>query len=315
MYRTKNYETENISGWTQCGSVDAPSFEIELDHIKDVSKGDYIQYAIRAIGSAGTGYASDWVDSNWIRRNLPPTKPTNIIINKTNVISGEDVTLSWGESYDADGNWFEYVVDYSINDNGSTDDSYFDIILRGADNNNTTWTIVGDPLDKIRFRIRAEDEFGVGSAWAYSDYVTIINNPPNAPTNLRISKTSVASGTYIDISWDENEDIDIDNNFDVYRSQYSINDNGSVSDEYFAHDIETASATEHTHKVVGNPSDKIRFRVRSEDAVGAVSEWVYSDYVTIIDTIYIYNGTSWDNYVIYIYNGENFEKYKFNIMQ
>ncbi|MCL2670531.1 MAG: DUF6273 domain-containing protein [Clostridiales bacterium] len=119
-----------------------------------------------------TTLVSDTPDTNGyytIVWNSAPTTPPSINV-PTNLISGQSVLISWGESTDPDGDTpISYWLEYSIN-GGS-----FASLFNGMD---TSYTHLIGAWSTVQYRVMAVDSFGNQSSWLASPVRTVSNNNP-----------------------------------------------------------------------------------------------------------------------------------------
>lgn len=111
--------------------------------------------------------------------NQAPTAPASITV-PTEVIGGENLSISWGQSTDADGNLSGYVLERK--NNGGTWGQIYKGSARGfSDAITYGWT-------SVQYRVKAYDAAGAESAYTTSATRDIINNRPpvisGSDTNL-----------------------------------------------------------------------------------------------------------------------------------
>ena len=115
---------------------------------------------------------SDTTDSDGcytIVYNQPPTAPGTITV-PSEVIGGENLSISWGQSTDPDGNLAGYKLERKVDDGtwaqiySGSSRSYTDSITYG-------WT-------SVQYRVKAYDSAGAESAYTTSAVRTVTNNRP-----------------------------------------------------------------------------------------------------------------------------------------
>ena len=115
---------------------------------------------------------SDTTDSDGcytIVYNQPPTAPGTITV-PSEVIGGENLSISWGQSTDPDGNLAGYKLERKVDDGtwaqiySGSSRSYTDSITYG-------WT-------SVQYRVKAYDTAGAESAYTTSAVRTVTNNRP-----------------------------------------------------------------------------------------------------------------------------------------
>ena len=101
--------------------------------------------------------------------NQPPTAPGTITV-PSEVIGGENLSISWGQSTDPDGNHAGYKLERKVDDGtwaqiySGSSRSYTDSITYG-------WT-------SVQYRVKAYDTAGAESAYTTSAVRTVTNNRP-----------------------------------------------------------------------------------------------------------------------------------------
>ena len=114
--------------------------------------------------------------------NQPPTAPGTITV-PSEVIGGENLSISWGQSTDPDGNLAGYKLERKVDDGtwaqiySGSSRSYTDSITYG-------WT-------SVQYRVKAYDAAGAESAYTTSVTRTVTNNRPPV-----ISGTDSALGSF-----------------------------------------------------------------------------------------------------------------------
>lgn len=150
----------------------------------DASRGDTLEFCVRAITQRGDNPYSVW--SSPIRRNRLPYAPTSPSVPKTSYLPGEAVRVSFANNGDPDNNLagFEVATDADATIVGTR----VGAAITYVDVNTTGWA----QGTQRRFRVRAYDSFGIRSGWsAYTALVTF-NTPPNASIiNFPVSGSTV----------------------------------------------------------------------------------------------------------------------------
>ena len=101
--------------------------------------------------------------------NQAPTAPTSITV-PTEVIGGENLSISWGQSTDADGNLSGYVLERK-NNGGTWGQIYKGSARSFSDAITYGWT-------SVQYRVKAYDAAGAESAYTTSATRDVINNRP-----------------------------------------------------------------------------------------------------------------------------------------
>ena len=230
------------------------------------TRGYYRKFRARTLSSAGSSYNSGWKEStNKLQRNRLPNKISALNVSATVFESG-NITVSWANPGDPDGNYSHQQIQYSVNG-----DTYWRVVGAGT---YTGTSAVDTPVlqreSYIQYRSRSVDKLGATSDWVYSSLV-YRNRLPENPTGLNVSPTLYQSGG-ITLTW--NIPKDPDSNYSHQRIQYQIG-----SGTWTALGTYTGTSTKHYPGL--NPGATIRYRTISVDKLGAEgSSWVYSAYVT-----------------------------------
>lgn len=99
--------------------------------------------------------------------NQAPTAPASITV-PTEVIGGENLSISWGQSTDADGNLSGYTLERKY-DSGTWTQIYKGAARSYSDPITYGWT-------SVQYRVKAYDTAGAESAYTTSASRTVINN-------------------------------------------------------------------------------------------------------------------------------------------
>lgn len=99
--------------------------------------------------------------------NRAPTAPSTITV-PSEIIGGENVTVTWGASTDSDGNLSGYILEQKV------DSGTWTQIYKGSARTYSVAVTYGSTL--IQFRVKAYDTAGAGSAYTTSTARTVINN-------------------------------------------------------------------------------------------------------------------------------------------
>lgn len=140
----------------------------------DASRGDTLEFCVRAITQRGDNPYSAW--SSPIRRNRLPYTPTSPSVPKTSYLPGEAVRVSFANNGDPDNNLagFEVATDADTNIVGTRAGA----AITYVDVNTTGWA----QGTQRRFRVRSYDTFGVRSSWSNYTALVTFNTTPNVST-------------------------------------------------------------------------------------------------------------------------------------
>ena len=131
-----------------------------------------VMYRVKAYDSLGA--ESGWKTSAQITvsNNSAPNPPVSITVSNI-VVAGQNLSVSWGEATDDDGDTVAYELSRSV-DSGAT----YEIVYSGP--NRAFVDTVNRSWKKIKYRVRAFDPYN-----AYSDYKT---SPERTVTTNNIPK-------------------------------------------------------------------------------------------------------------------------------
>lgn len=107
-------------------------------------------------------------------QNTPPTTPVSITV-PLNIVTGAEITVSWGASTDAEGDALQYRLERSVDNKGS-----WDVVATTEENKRYYTGILQPQWTQVAYRVCAiEKNSGVESEYRVSDNRTITsNNPP-----------------------------------------------------------------------------------------------------------------------------------------
>ena len=173
-----NYDVDANQAWyywlrdAYAGSASIARF-VYSDGTRNGNDAYYGRYGLRpACNLSSDLLVSDTTDSDGcytIVYNQPPTAPGTITV-PSEVIGGENLSISWGQSTDPDGNLAGYKLERKVDDGtwaqiySGSSRSYTDSITYG-------WT-------SVQYRVKAYDTAGAESAYTTSAVRTVTNNRP-----------------------------------------------------------------------------------------------------------------------------------------
>lgn len=102
-----------------------------------------------------------------IEWNQPPTTPTGITV-PTKVQAGKTVEITWGSSTDPEGNSVGYTLERKV------DERSYDRIYKGI--NRSYQDTITKGWQKVSYRVKAYDNYGLESGYATSNGRTVNNN-------------------------------------------------------------------------------------------------------------------------------------------
>lgn len=190
--------------------------------------------------------------------NSAPSTPSSLTVPST-IGGGQTVTISWGSSTDPDGNLSGYQLEHST-DGGVT----WQQVYQGTALTTSETVIAG--TERIRWRVRAYDTYGVTSSWRTSSDVTVINNqPPTVPASpITITPSALSVGMAAVITWGASSDPDGDD-FE-YSLERSVDNTTSYQQIY-------RGTNRNYTDTVGSWSS-VTYRVRAIDSHGNASGYL-----------------------------------------
>lgn len=222
------------------------------------------KFRVRALGSAGSSYYSDWSESNAVCRVATPTTPGNFAADPVTWESG-NVVLTWDASTVTGSSITRYYVEYRLKQYGGSYGSWTALA------NTTSLTYKYNPGlskgDNIDYRVRALSSDSVYSS--YSSTVTVVRETEK-PINL-----TPAAGWYTAIgscSWELPAAISLTGTYCQYR--YTTDSGVTWSAWANANGNSFNAATAFSGVASGA---YFRYMVRAVQANGDVTDAAYSD--------------------------------------
>lgn len=167
QYRTSN----NSAAWRGWAALTiAKAAENRATVSPAVSRADYVQFRIRAQGTAGSTYYSGWKESNVLCRNSAPSAPGELQSSK-NVYDEEDtLELQWSGASDADNNLKQYRIQRRCTVSGTWQPWVEEAVVQSSSGNGhlTVTPQAAANHEKLQYRIRAEDALGAVSSYVES---------------------------------------------------------------------------------------------------------------------------------------------------
>ena len=176
----------NKSSWNSWASLQSSNLtpvgtsSTTVDISSKINRGSYIKFRIRTEGEAGASYVSPYVETTPIRRNSIPTAPTFTKFSSNEYSNDETINVKWSSGKDADDNLLNYELSASV----TTNDVWGDWQLIKSEISGITYSLTADNAirkaiannQKIKFKIRVQDVFGLYSSYTESDIVTRYDN-------------------------------------------------------------------------------------------------------------------------------------------
>lgn len=224
------------------------------DNIPSGYGGGELYYEITytdAYGAAG----SSRTQTAYVEANTPPSVPGVPVISGR-IAGGAYVTVEWTGSMDEDGNLEGYILQRSIDGQDA-----WETVYKGPERSVKITIPVG--ITTVSYRVSAYDAYGVQSAWAQTEELTVYNNQaPKTPAYITVPNTISTKGSVI-ISWEASEDPDGD--AVSYILERSVGSDAFVK-------IYSGDMTSYTDTANGDWGT-VAYRVCAEDSKGARSAY------------------------------------------
>ena len=206
----------SFGSWTTYGSYGTGTRSLSAS--LPAAKG-WRKFRVRAKGSAGSDYYSDWSESSAVCRVATPSAPGNLAANPTTWESG-NVALSWDASTVTGSSISRYYIEYRLKRYGGSYGNW--TALANTTSTSYSYNPGLSKGDNIDFRVRAYSSDDIYSS--YSSTVTVVRETEK-PINL-----TPAAGWYTEIgvcSWELPAAIDLTGTYCQYR--YTTNSGASWS--------------------------------------------------------------------------------------
>lgn len=122
-----------------------------------------------------------------IEWNQPPTTPTGITV-PTKVQAGKTVEITWGSSTDPEGNSVGYTLERKV------DERSYDRIYKGI--NRSYKDTITKGWQKVSYRVKAYDNYGLESGYATSNERTVNNNEDPVINSNSSSSLGTKAGAF-----------------------------------------------------------------------------------------------------------------------
>ena len=204
------------------------------------------------------------LDDGTIITNQPPTAPASI--TASNIMGGQQATVTLGAASDPDGTVASYIYERSI-DTGMWTQFASTASLSVIDQ-------ISDDWDTVRYRAKAVDDKGVEGPYATSQTYTVIHNqPPTAPASITASNVMGGQEATVTLTAATDPDGQIIN----YTYERQV-DSGSW----------TQFASENSLNVTDQIDDSwttVAYRARAMDDKGAEGPYATSQTYTVVHNL------------------------------
>ena len=219
-----------------------------------------------------------YLDIDYTITTTACTPPTAVSVDRA--LSEGQAAMNWSGAAGGVNNWITgYQIQAQDSADGAAYGNWFDYATVSTANGYGSFSV--DPHAARgyyrRFRLRTLGAAGAGYFSGYSGATGSLrkNQLPSAPGSLTASPATLESGN-VTLSWPVCSDPD--GNLSRYRVQAATGTIGGALGAYG--DIGTYTGVTASHGLSIGRGEQARYRVRSEDGLGAASDWVYSGYVT-----------------------------------
>ena len=196
----------SFGSWTTYGSYGTGTRSVSAS--LPAAKG-WRKFRVRAKGSAGSDYYSDWSESSAVVHVATPSAPGNFKATQTTWESG-NVALSWDASSVTGSSISRYYIEYRLKQYGGSYGNW--TALANTTNTSYSYNPGLSKGDNIDYRVRAYSSDEIYSS--YSSTVTVVRETEK-PINL-----TPAAGWYTEIglcSWELPAAIDLTGTVSQYR--------------------------------------------------------------------------------------------------
>lgn len=179
--------------WIRTPATFGPSYasKVKYDGSLSLDNAYYSHYGVRPLCNLKSEFlVSNSTDSdgaytiNW---NQPPTTPTGITV-PTKVEAGKTVEITWGSSTDPEGNSVGYTLERKV------DERSYDRIYKGI--NRSYQDTITKGWQKVSYRVKAYDNYGLESGYATSNERTVNNNEDPVINSNSSSSLGTKAGAF-----------------------------------------------------------------------------------------------------------------------
>lgn len=202
-------------------------------------------------------------DDGSVSTNTAPTTPATINV-PTTINGGDNITVSWSASTDAENNLEGYELERSTNGGSSWNNVY-------KGNATSTTNTVPFGTESVMYRVRAYDAQGLYSSYKSSNQVTVVNNqPPSVPASITVPNEVLGGGS-LTVTWGVSTDSD--GNLSGYALERQVD--GGAWTEVFR-----GNALNFTDTITRGWAS-VAYRVRAYDTRTAYSGYATSEARTV----------------------------------
>lgn len=198
-------EAVNKSNYTSVNTSDSHWWWLRTPYasssyyVRSVNSDGSLDWSYACIGSSGVRplcnlqsgiLVSNNTDSDGaytIEWNQPPTTPTGITV-PTKVQAGKTVEITWGSSTDPEGNSVGYTLERKV------DERSYDRIYKGI--NRSYKDKITKGWQKVSYRVKAYDNYGLESGYATSNERTVNNNEDPVINSNSSSSLGTKAGAF-----------------------------------------------------------------------------------------------------------------------
>ena len=288
-YRTSS-DNKTWSGWSDLGSkaMTTSSGSSARDMSAKVSRGHYVQFAIRTQGTAGSSYYSGWTFSNAIQRQpYTPCNPPSTFTATPNPFE-DTVKFSWsGASGGISNAISSYYIQYSTTQDNITWDDW--VGLKTVTSTSASGSYSVDMSSKVlrgknvRFRIRTQGSAGSSFYSGYKTYSYITRQAYTKcepPVDIIVTDTNPDSTSTFEIAlaWSGAKS-GVLNTISSYCIWYATSSNNSTWNSWKELTLVSSTTTSGNKSfdmtATVNRGEYVKFRIQVQGSAGSS---FYSDY-------------------------------------
>lgn len=283
-YRKIATSSDDWGSWTDLTTISstATSGNTTIDMSSKISRGHYVQFAIRTLGSAGSSYYSDWeFSSTLIRKYFTKcTAPTSFSLSSNPF--DKNVTLTWSGAGNGTNNTISsYHIQYNTSANNSTWDGWKDLISISSTSASGNKTI--DMSSKVsvgcyvKFQIRTQGNAS-GDKIKTSDYYSgykassTIRRIARCVNPTSLSATPNPFNSSVKLSWSGAKGV-TSNAITSYYIQYCTSTDNKTWGSWAG--LKTVESTATSGNVTIDLSSKVdrgkyvKFQIRTQGSAGS----------------------------------------------
>lgn len=191
---SESADNANWGSWTALTIVSTTATSGSISVSPSPIRGNYRRFQVRARGTAGADYYSEWkASSNSVRKNTLPAAPASFTATPA-VYEANTITLAWSGAVPGTSAIQQYVIQHSTSADEATWSAYETLATITSSATSGSYETAASAVAGTftRYRISVTDTLGAVSPYAVSNTVKK-NSPPAAPA---IAAPKAGSATY-----------------------------------------------------------------------------------------------------------------------